>query len=68
MKREIVTEKREENDELLEQIKSNKVTDVTEMPACKKVEISRIPSPLPFQAASIKNKFEIDFVSVEFKC
>lgn len=41
--------KREPNDELLEDIKEERISEVTELPPSKNVDISRIPSPLPFQ-------------------
>lgn len=44
--------KREPNDDLLDDIKEERINEVTEMPPSKNVDISRIPSPLPFQKNS----------------
>lgn len=41
--------KREPIDDLLEDIKEERIADVTELPPSNNVDISRIPSPLPFQ-------------------
>lgn len=49
---------------LLEDITSGKKVDVTDMPACLKLEISRIPSPLSFQRESKKENIDLDYVSV----
>lgn len=44
--------KRELNDDLLEDIKEERISEVTELPPSNNVDISRIPSPLPFQKNS----------------
>lgn len=41
--------KREPIDDLLEDIKEERITEVTELPPSNNIDISRIPSPLPFQ-------------------
>lgn len=48
---------------LLEDITLGKKVDVTDMPACHKLDISRIPSPLPFQRESKKENIDLDYVS-----
>ncbi|XP_031629037.1 protein lin-37 homolog [Contarinia nasturtii] len=51
-KKEISFVKREENDDLLEDIKAERITEISDLPPCKDVDISRIPLPLPFQKNS----------------
>lgn len=48
-KKEPLILKREPNDDLLDDIKEERINEVTELPPSKNVDISRIPSPLPFQ-------------------
>lgn len=54
--------KREQNDDLLDDIKAERVTEVTELPLCKDVDISRIPPTLPFQK-NIDSTNAVDKVS-----
>lgn len=49
MKKSVPVVKREPNDDLLEEIKAGRVNEVNELPPSKNVDISRLPSPLPFQ-------------------
>lgn len=51
-KKEPTIVKREPNDDLLDDIKEERITEVAELPPSKNVDISRIPSPLPFQKNS----------------
>lgn len=59
------TVKREHNDDLLDDIKSNRVTEVTDLPPSNDVDISRIPSPLPFQK-NINSTEDVDKVKIRF--
>lgn len=49
--------------DLLEKIKSGKVVEVTELSSSEDVEISRVPSPLPFQKKCSKDNIDLDYVS-----
>lgn len=49
----------------IDDIKSGKITEITELPKCNTVEepIERIPSPLPFQKDGSKDKIDLEYVS-----
>lgn len=55
--------KREPMPDLLDGIKSEKINEVVEMPACAEFEMSRIPSPLPLQKKSSKSNINLNYVS-----
>lgn len=50
--------------DLLEKIISGKVVEVTELSASADIEISRVPSPLPFQKKCSKDNINLDYVSI----
>lgn len=62
-KKEVPIVKREQNDDLLEDIKAERVTEVTDLPPCKKTDISRIPPILPFQK-NVNSTADVDKVSL----
>lgn len=64
-KKELPIVKREQNDDLLDDIKAERVTEVTDLPPCKKVDISRIPPTLSFQK-NINSTTDVDKVSLDF--
>lgn len=49
--------------DLLQKILSGKVVEVTELSASADIEISRVPSPLPFQKKCSKDNINLDYVS-----
>lgn len=55
--------KRKPQPDLLEKIKSGKVVEVTELSSSADVEVSRVPSPLPFQKKCSKENIDLDYVS-----
>lgn len=55
---------REAMPNLLEDFKSGAIIEVGELPTPEDVEVSRIPSPLPFQSESSKDKIDLDYVSL----
>lgn len=54
---------REEMPDLLKDYQLGAITEITEMPAPENVEVSRIPSPIPFQIESSKDNIDLDYVS-----
>lgn len=52
--------------ELLKGIKSEQITEVTEMPASTNIEVSRIPTLLPIQKKSTKTNINLNYVSFFF--
>lgn len=50
--------------DLLDDFKSGAITEITELPAPEEIEVSRIPSPLPFQIESSKDNINLDYVSI----
>lgn len=55
---------RELQPDLLEKINAGKVIEVNEMPKCENVDVSRVPSPLPFQRDASKDNIDLNYVSV----
>lgn len=49
----------------IDDIKSGIITEITELPECNKADesIKRVPSPLPFQKDSSKDKIDLEYVS-----
>lgn len=61
-RKEAIIPKREPMPDLLNEIKSGKVTEVAEMPASTDIDISRIPSRTPIQKKSTKDNINLDYV------
>lgn len=57
--------KREQMPNLLDEILSDKITEVTDMPACSAIEVSRIPKKLPCQEESAKADIDLSYVSIQ---
>lgn len=58
--------KRDSIPNLLEDLKSEKVTEVTAMPAHESVEFARTPSLLPFQKKGQQVEVDLNYVSIVF--
>lgn len=65
-KKELPIVKREQNDDLLDDIKAERITEVTDLPPCKKIDVSRIPPTLPFQK-NVNSTADVDKVSASFQ-
>lgn len=55
---------RKPNDTLLDDLKSEKVSDVTELPPNRETDMSRIPTPL-FQLNGTETAMDLDYVSLQ---
>lgn len=49
--------------DLLDDFKSGAITEIVELPAPEETEVTRIPSPLPFQIENSKYNIDLDYVS-----
>lgn len=58
--------KRESIPNLLGDLKSEKVAEVTAMPACESIEFPRTPSLLSFQKKGQEVEVDLNYVSIVF--